>query len=148
MVVRNVTEGAKRKVESITTELEPDLLYPLLRGRDVRRWYAQPSLHILMVQDPKTRRGIDEQVLQQRYPKTWAYLKRFEAVLRERKSQMIRRLMESGPFYSIFGIGDYTFAPWKVVWRGEVATSLVAAVIGKNGEKNCSSRPDCLFGCV
>ncbi|GAB4533386.1 MAG: N-6 DNA methylase [Anaerolineales bacterium] len=62
-VARNVTEGAKRQVEAVTVELEPDLLYPLLRGRDVGRWLARPSLHILMVQDPKSRRGIDEQVV-------------------------------------------------------------------------------------
>ena len=137
VVVRNVTEGAKREVEGITTELEPDLLYPLLRGRDVRRWYAQPSLHILMVQDPKTRRGIDEQVLQKRYPKTWAYLKRFEAVLRERsgfrryftRKDRNGRMVETGPFYSMFNVGDYTFAPWKVVWR-YVASDFIVAVVG------------------
>lgn len=137
VVVRNVTEEAKREVEGITTDLEPDLLYPLLRGRDVRRWYARPSLHILMVQDPQTRRGIDEQVLQQRYPRTWAYLKRFEAVLRERsgfqryftRKDKNGRVVETGPFYSMFNVGDYTFAPWKVVWR-EVSSSFEPAVAG------------------
>ncbi len=141
LVVRNVTEGAKRKVEAITTELEPDLVYPLLRGRDVRRWCANPSLHILMVQDPKTRRGIDEHVLQQRYPKTWAYLKRFENPLRERsgfKRYFTRKqghqVIETGPFYSMFNVGDYTFAPWKVVWREQSAWFTVA-VIGPEGDK-------------
>jgi hypothetical protein len=136
VVARNVTEGTKRKVESIKIELEPDLLYPLLRGRDVRRWYAQPSLHILMVQDPEARKGIDEQVLQQRYPKTWAYLKRFEAPLRERsgfKRYYTRKdknghIVETGPFYSMFNVGDYTFAPWKVVWREQSALFTAAAI--------------------
>ena len=143
MVVRNVTEGPKRKVEQTITELEPDLVYPLLRGRDIKRWHAQPSLHILMVQDPKTRQGIDEKVLQQQYPKTWSYLKRFEKTLRERsgfKRYFTRKdkhghIVETGPFYSMFNVGNYTFAPWKVVWRGEVATLLASAVIGMNGHK-------------
>jgi len=134
VVVRNVTEGAKRKVEQITSELEPDLLYPLLRGRDVNRWCAVPSLHILMMQDPKTRRGIDEKTVQTYYPKTWAYLKRFESVLWQRQSQAVRRLMEQGPFYSMFAVGDYTFAPYKVVWR-EVSNNFEPAVIGPIGEK-------------
>ncbi|GAB4562679.1 MAG: N-6 DNA methylase [Anaerolineae bacterium] len=149
VVVRNVTEGVKRKVESITTELEPDLLYPLLRGRDVRRWYARPSLHILMVQDPKTRRGINEQVLQQRYPKTWAYLKRFEEVLLERsgfKRYFTRkdkggRVVETGPFYSMFNVGDYTFAPWKVVWR-YIASEMMAAVVGEDKSSGKLIVPD------
>ncbi len=141
VVVRNVTEGAKRKVEAVTVELEPDLLYPLLRGRDVRRWQAQPSLHILMMQDPKTRRGLDESLVQQRYPKTWAYLKRFEGPLRERsgfkryftrKDRRTGRVVETGPFYSMFNVGDYTFAPWKVVWR-YIATEMTASVVGSDG---------------
>ncbi len=142
VVVRNVTEGAKRKVEAVTVELEPDLLYPLLRGRDVQRWLAKPSLHILMMQDPKTRRGIDEKIVQQRWPKTWAYLKRFEAVLRERaafKRYFTRRdkhglVVETGPFYSMFDVGDYTFAPWKVVWR-YIATEMTAAVVHQFQQK-------------
>lgn len=122
-VARNVTEGAKRKVEGVTVELEPDLIYPLLRGRDVQRWSAQPSLHILMMQDPETRRGLDEQTVQQDYPRTWAYLKRFEEPLRERSGfkryftrTQGKRVIETGPFYSMFNVGDYTFAPWKVAW--------------------------------
>jgi len=26
------------------------------------------------------------------------------------------RIVETGPFYSMFDVGTYTFAPWKVVW--------------------------------
>ncbi|RLG70118.1 MAG: SAM-dependent DNA methyltransferase, partial [Methanobacteriota archaeon] len=46
VVVSNITEGAKKKVESVQAVLEPDLLYPLLRGRDVQRWKAEPSAYI------------------------------------------------------------------------------------------------------
>jgi SAM-dependent methyltransferase len=133
-IVRNITEGAKRKVDAVTTEIEPDLLYPLLRGRDVRRWLAQPSAYLLMTQDPKLRRGLDPKVMQSRYPKTWAYLKRFETVLRERSGfkryftrKQGKQVIETGPFYSIFNVGDYTFAPWKVVW-GRIGNRIKAAV--------------------
>ena len=139
VVVRNLTEGAKVKVEEVTEPLEPDLLYPLLRGRDVRRWQAEPSALILMVQDPVKRRGIDEEALQTRYPRTYGYLKRFEAVLRQRaafkryftRPQRGGETVETGPFYSMFDVGDYTFAPWKVVWLGFGARTIKAAVVGK-----------------
>jgi hypothetical protein len=84
VVVRNLVEGAKIKVDEVTEPIEPDLLYPLLRGRDVQRWRAEPSALILMVQDPVKRRGIDEKELQMRCPRTYGYLKRFEPVLRQR----------------------------------------------------------------
>jgi methylase of polypeptide subunit release factors len=135
LVVRNLTEGAKRKVEQITTEIEPDLIYPLLRGRDVHRWHASPSAHILMVQDPEKRRGIAEAELQHRWPKTWVYLKRFEKVLRQRaalkryftRKDKSGRVVETGPFYSMFDVGDYTFAAWKVVWA-RVGNKIEASV--------------------
>ena len=129
-IVTNITEGTRRKIPPTQAAVEPDLLYPLLRGRDVRRWRAAPSAHILVTQDPNTRTGINEEIMKQQYFKTYTYLKKFEPLLRSRKTQAVRHLIERGPFYSIFGVSHYTFSPWKVVWR-EVANELNAAVVGR-----------------
>ena len=136
VVVRNVTEGAKRKVEDVTADLEPDLLYPLLRGRDVKRWLARPSCHILLTHlEGQRLNAIPEEEMQTRWPRTWAYLKRFETPLRAR-SGFTRyfthkdprgKTVETGPFYSMFNVGDYTFAPWKVVWT-RIGNKVEAAV--------------------
>lgn len=141
IVMRNLTEGAKRKIETITTELESTLLYPLVRGREVRRWVAQSTSRILMVQDPKTRRGYDEKFVQNNYPKTWGYLKRFETPLRERsgfKRYFTRtehgRVVETGPFYSMFNVGDYTFAKYKVIWPN-MGNRIDAAVVTEHEGK-------------
>lgn len=129
VVVSNLTEGAKREVENVQAAIEPDLLYPILRGRDVGRWLAQPSAYILMVQDPLRRRGYDEDWLSVKYPKTYAYLKHFEGVLLERRDRGTRGLIEKGaPFYSMFAVSDYTFAPYKVVWT-RVAKDIRGAVV-------------------
>jgi len=116
-------------------ELESDLLHPLLRGRDIRRWQAQPLAYLLMTQDPQTRRGLDPQIMQTCYPKTWAYLKRFEKELRQRSGfqryftrKQGSQVIETGPFYSMFNVGEYTFAPWKVVW-GRMGNRIEAAVV-------------------
>jgi methylase of polypeptide subunit release factors len=126
VVASNLTQGAKRKIEDVQTTIEPDLLYPLLRGGDVRRWYEQPSAYILMVQDPEKRRGYDENWMSAKYPKTYAYLKHFEAELRSRSGYR-RYFRETDPFYSMFNVSDYTFAPHKVVW-GRIAAEMAAAV--------------------
>jgi len=140
VVVRNITEGAKIQVEEVIEALEPDLLYPLLRGRDVQRWKAQPSAWILMTQDPNVRRGYNEDWLQDNYPRTYGYLKRFEKVLRDRsafkryftRKPRTGRIVETGPFYSMFGVGTYTFAPWKVVWTR--LAKIEAAVVGLHAQ--------------
>jgi len=137
VVISNITEGAKKKVDSIQSAIEPDLLYPLLRGRDVKRWKAEPSSYIIISHLPKMKlKAIPEGEMKIRYPKTYLYLKRFEEVLRKRaafKRYFTRkdrngRVFETGPFYSMFNVGDYTFAPYKVVWR-EQAPSLTAAIV-------------------
>jgi len=98
----------------------------------VNRWWADPRAHIIMTQDPKTRVGLDEDNMKREYPKAYAYLKRCESVLQVRKTQAVRHLMARGAFYSIFGVGEYTFAPYKVVWR-EVSSEMDAAVVGPRG---------------
>jgi hypothetical protein len=61
--------------------VEPDLLYPLLRGRDVQRWQATPSAWIIVPQAPKepSASAFPSQKckLQTFYPKTYEYLKNF-----------------------------------------------------------------------
>jgi len=132
LVVTNITENAKRKVDSVQAAVEEELVYPLLRGKDVNRWVASPKLSVIMTHKPGMRlKAIPEHEMQRDYPKTWSYLKRFEATLR--KSGIYRRFFKaSDPFYSVFNVGDYTFARAKVVWR-EVSDDLRCAVVGMVG---------------
>jgi len=138
VMIRNITKGAKRKVSQVTEVIEPDLLYPLLRGRDVQRWKADPSAFILLTHKRGMRlKAITEEDMQQAYSGTWVYLKRFEPVLRERaafrryftRKDRNGNVVETGPFYSMFNVGDYTFASWKVVWTRMARIS--AVVVGQ-----------------
>ncbi|MCB9437757.1 MAG: N-6 DNA methylase [Anaerolineales bacterium] len=125
--VRNLVKRTRRRVEEIEAWLEPDWVYPLLRGRDVQRWQATSQSAILLVQDPTTRKGYEPDWLQQNYPLTYAYLQQFEEMLRGR-SAFHRYFLPTDPFYSMFGVGAYTFAPYKVVWR-YIAHEMTAAAI-------------------
>jgi hypothetical protein len=133
MVVSNITEGAKKKVENIQMAIEPDLLYPLLRGRNVKRWHAEPAAYILMAQDPEKRQGIDEDEMKKDYPKTYLYLKRFETILRERAAYK-RYFDDDDPFYSMFDVGTYTLARYKVVWPW-ISVGVRAAVVSESEGK-------------
>ena len=115
VLVRNSPGTSKKNIDAVEQVIEPDLLYPLVRWADVGRYRARPSAHILLAQDPATRTGIDQQVMQQEYPRTYAYLKRFDRVLTRRAAY--RRYQGNGAFYSMYNVGPYTVAPIKVVWR-------------------------------
>ncbi|MBI4567101.1 MAG: N-6 DNA methylase [Planctomycetes bacterium] len=141
-IVANITEGAKKIIPSTQAAVETDLLYPLLRGRDVTRWGAAPSAHILMAQDPETRRGIAVDTMEKKYPKAHSYLAKFEKILKTRAA-FRRYFKDTDPYWSMFNISPFTFAPWKVVWR-EVANEIDAAVIGKaaSGDERKPVVPD------
>jgi hypothetical protein len=128
VLVRNLVENAKRKVESVQTKLESKFLHPLLKGQDVDTWQAKPSAYLLFVQDVKTRRGLSRDALKGTQVLKW--LERHETMLRQRAAYKRYYKPDRDPFWSMFDVGDYTLAPWKVVWS-RIAWKIEAAVISK-----------------
>lgn len=137
-LVSNYLKGTKRKVKQYTGyKIETELLYPLLRGRDVTRWNATPSLHILVAQDPERRIGYREEDLQEKTPLTFAWLGQFKKELLERAAfKKFFGDKQAAEFWTMYNIGEYTFAPHKVVWR-EMASRFTAAVAGEVDGKVC-----------
>jgi methylase of polypeptide subunit release factors len=133
LVVSNVTELGKRRVEQIQTAIEPDLLFPLLRGGDVSKWQVETELYILIVQDPDRKRyGLEEQKVKDDYPKTYAYLKHFQSVLESRPDR--KYYPEDSSFFTMRNVADYTFAVPKVVWKrmgGPIAASVATTFDSK-----------------
>lgn len=125
--VRNLTAGAKRPVPQREAFIESDLIFPLLRSGEVTRWHSAPGAAILMVQDVETRQGYDPDWLREHYPYTYDWLLSFEDMLRKRAA-FRRYFGEHAPFYSMFDVGSYSFAPYKVIWQGMGANSMAAAV--------------------
>ena len=132
--VTNLVECSKRSLSKITTGIEPELLYPLLRAGNVKRWYAKPNAQILITHEADSHlNAIPEPVMKNHYPRAYTYLLQFEQYLRSRKTQVIQNLINRGPFYSLFGIGEYTFAPWKVAWTR--IAKVEAVVLGEENNK-------------
>ncbi len=133
LIVENLHDVGKTKVKRVQEVIEPDLVFPLLRGRDVDRWRAQPSASILVTQDPRTRTGYDETWMKVQLPHTYAYLKQFEEELRtERRSSSLQELIRKGAFYSMYAVADYTFSANKVVWREQASDFTASAAIGED----------------
>ena len=124
--VRNLHDVGKKVVEPIECTLEPRLVYPLLRGRDVGRWKAAPSAFQIVPQDPEKRTGFDERWMKEHLPNTYRYFDTFRERLKERSGY--KKYLAGKPFYSIYNVGPYTLAPHKVVWS-EVSNQVDAAVI-------------------
>jgi len=133
LLISNLNDIGKIKVDNIVDFVEPDLVYPLLRGRDVRKWNARPSVEIILAQDPVTRKGIQSEIMRKKYPLTFSYFKKFEPLLRDRAGYK-KYFNEADPFWSMFAIGTYTLSEWKVVFR-EQSANFQACVIDKHKGK-------------
>jgi len=136
LLIENLHDVGKIKVKHVQAVIEPDLVYPLLRGRDVQRWHAERSAHIILANRTDKLAGIPESEMKRRWPKTYAYLKQFEGdpkrpargTLRGRSGYR-QYFKPTDPFYSMYNVGPYTMAKWKVVWN-RIDTRLQATVTG------------------
>jgi hypothetical protein len=127
-VFENLGDVGKKKVAKISSSLEEELIHPLLRGRDVHRWLSAPSAEIIIPYDITESNWFDESTMRRRFPKSYAFLARFKADLAGRKTALVRQQTEKGRFYAMVAVGEYTFAPWKVIYK-RLSDTMQAAVI-------------------
>jgi SAM-dependent methyltransferase len=112
LTIENRVEKAKKPIPKIETTIEKDLIYPFLKPKNIKRWKTQGYVYGLI---PQKKHGENnESELRVKYPLTYKYLYRFKENLGHRASKWFK--IEGFPFYSIFGVGEYSFAPYKVVW--------------------------------
>jgi hypothetical protein len=93
-------------------ELEPEYVYPLLKSTDLAHGRCATVRKWLLV--TQGRPGEDTSAIAARAPKTWAYLRAHGEQLDGRRSAIYR----NRPRFSVFGVGPYTFSPWKVAVSG------------------------------
>lgn len=86
--------------------VEGEYLYPLIKSRDLFH-STGPRLRVIIAQ---RRIGEDTEKLKHEAPLLWRYLESHAALFSHRKSSIYR----NRPPFSIFGIGDYSFSPFKV----------------------------------
>ena len=132
IVVSNLGDVGKNKVETVQTAIEPDFVFPLLRWQDVQRWLAKQNYYILAPQNfAQPSKAYSENNMKTKFPKTYAYLKKFEKNLGRRPGYRKYFNPSNDPFYSIYNIGEYTFAPYKVAWQ-RMSMRMVAAVVSNS----------------
>ncbi len=91
-------------------ELEPDYLFPMLKSSELARG-AAPRRFMLVTQ---THPSQTTESIAERAPRTWQYLRSH----RERFARRASSIYANRDAFAMFGIGDYTFSPWKVAVSG------------------------------
>lgn len=133
-LVANRGEAGRNKYPSITASVEAELVRPLARGRDVQRWQVSPSLHIVMPYDVvNDGKAITEARMKREFPKTFEYFVGFKARMTKRPHYLQHFEPSGQPFWSMYNVGNYTFANWRVVWREQSSSFKCAVIEGEHG---------------
>jgi SAM-dependent methyltransferase len=140
IVIENMHNRGKWKVNSVSAAIEPELVFPAITSGDITAFGIKSYFHLLISQDPKKRQGYDENYLMTKLPLTYAYLKQFEDVLVKRaayRKYFCQELSENNkppvykpiaPFYSQFDISTLTFARYRTTWK-QMGTQMIATVL-------------------
>jgi hypothetical protein len=103
-------------------DVEPEFVYPLLKSSDLGSERPKAIQRRVIVTQRKS--GEDTTQLRADAPKLWAYLQAHRSLFESRKS----RIYLGGPAFAMFGVGPYSFAPWKVAISGMYKKAIFRAV--------------------
>ncbi len=96
-------------------DAEDSVLFPLLKSADLTGTRPPPRRALIVTQretgEPTAR-------LEREAPRAWAYLRRHADALAARASAIYR----GRPEFSLFGVGAYAFADWKIAISGFAKT--------------------------
>lgn len=120
--------------------IEADMLYPLLKGASDFNAFDLAIKDELYVLVPNT--GIVKSAYEstrvelRKLRRTSSYFKSYQALLENRSTY--KKRMPKAPYCSVYNVGDYTFAPYKVIWaeqsgvfKSAVASSGSVPIVGK-----------------
>lgn len=130
IVIENMHERGKWSIKSISQSIEPDLVFPAVSGRELLKFGIKDNFYLLVPQEPMKQKPYTADWMLQNVPLTYAYLKQFEDILNARGSRALMELAAKTEFYAILGVGTYTFAKYKVIWK-RMASKMAAVVLSR-----------------
>jgi hypothetical protein len=104
------SSGGPRSKSGEPVDVEDEFLYPLLKSTDLFRGRTSVATKQMVV----PQRSLSSPVSSSLAPKLWAYLSAHASVLDGRRSSIYRNRSR----FCVFGVGDYSFAPYKVAISG------------------------------
>ncbi|MBX2890716.1 MAG: hypothetical protein KF734_07295 [Saprospiraceae bacterium] len=107
-------------------QLENDLVYGILKSSDLKGGVVSTARKFTIVTQRSV--GQDTAYIQSLFPQTYSYLCSHQETFANRKSSIYR----NKPPFSIFGIGDYSFLPYKVAISGLYKSPVFTLVLPEN----------------
>lgn len=135
--IENIVERSRldavKKIGVRPGLVEPDLIFPMVGGRNIDKWGINSNIYMLVPH--KTNgdgiyRGIPDNELRTQYPRTYQWLfDNFHDILLETRIRSAKFFEPSQfPWYRLDNVGEYTFKPYKMLWK-EQSTAMNCCVV-------------------
>lgn len=108
--------------------LEEDLVFGILKSSDLKQTIIDKTRKFTIITQKKV--GQDTTFIKKEYPKTYRYLHKNKSQFDLRRSSIYK----GKPDFSIFGIGDYSFKPFKIAISGLYKNYCFNLVLSQNGK--------------
>ncbi len=108
--------------------MEDNLVYALYKSSDLKNLVETEPRRYTLITQKKV--GQDTGYIKREYPKTYKYLLKYGSDLNARKSS----IYNNKPPFSIFGIGDYSFKPFKVAISGLYKSTVFSLLLPNDGK--------------
>ncbi len=108
--------------------IENDLVFGLLKSSDLKDTHTNSYRKLTIVTQRKI--GQETNYIKRDFPLTFGYLNKNAEFFDKRKSSIYR----GKPRFSIFGVGDYSFMPYKIAISGMYKSTHFTLVSPNNGK--------------
>ncbi|MFN0033836.1 MAG: Eco57I restriction-modification methylase domain-containing protein [Saprospiraceae bacterium] len=116
--------------------LPKQFVLPLLTGKNFRGENIAPQKWVLLPYRLDGRPLEPRQVLEDEFLSKYLFEK--EQILKNRKGTMLAAWINKGYWWAMLGVGDYNFAPYKIVWEAYGKTDFEPRIFEGNWQVNQS----------
>lgn len=125
----NFADGKLTNKLKDAVDIEDSLIFDLLKSSDLKTSVITESPRKKVIVTQKSI-GEETSYIEREFPDTWRYLMNHKKFFEARKSSIYK----GKPNFSIFGVGEYSFSPYKVAISGMYKKSAFTLIPPINGK--------------
>jgi type II restriction/modification system DNA methylase subunit YeeA len=146
LVITNPEEpGQKKSVKQVEAAVEPDLVYPLVRGRDVKKWWVEFKDRYIILPVRQNGETIPHLEMKTKYPGTYDYFHNFLDELVKRSGEPYKTRLK--PYRkSPLQVAEQKAPPFYWVFNAKPSLATLQGCMEENSR--CNNRRQSACACV
>ena len=144
VIIRNTPENSKKAIPQFNGAIEEKYLYPLVRGKDIHKWKYVTPYKVIIPYEENMKKPVSKDTFQSESENLYKYF--YDSNFNPNSEMFLQILTSRGiykkhyenvnvPEYVLYNIGEYTSAPYKVVWKALASKGMEACVISSEKGK-------------